>query len=252
MVKIYTFQDKSPHFIGWQAELLKRYLHDDYELIVMNNSSSVGLDIQIREECTKAGVRMEKVLKKDFSTGCFACAVPIQDCIDRFIGKDDENISVIMDSDLFLMKDFSFSSFMEGWDIAALPQSRDGGYEIIEYLWNCLVVLAPSAPNKASLHMGCGTILHGATDVGGMSYFYLRSNPTIRWRRIPSTGIIHDHPEVLGLIPENIRGDYNLDYGMEILNGEFLHFRGGSRWDNKTKEFYEAKENFIKKMVCCQ
>jgi hypothetical protein len=249
MVKIYTFADKSPGFIRWQNELLKRYLHDDYEFIVMNNASSGVLDKTIKFECNELGIRCEEVLKKDFSTGCYACAAPIQDCIDRFIGKDDENISVIMDSDLFLMKDFSFTSFMDGWNIAGIPQSRDAVYEIIEYLWNCLVIIHPSAPNKRSLHMGCGTIMHGACDVGGMSYFYLRANPELKWRRIPTTGVILDHPEVWALLPEKIRSEYDLDFGMEIIEGSWLHFRGGSRWDNKKKEFYEAKEAFINKMV---
>jgi hypothetical protein len=248
-VKIYTFADKAPDFIGWQAELFKRFLKDDYEFIVMNNSSSSRLDIQIRKECSNSDIHIEKVLKKDFNTGCFACAVPIQWTIDNFIGKDDDNISVIIDSDLFLMKEFSFTSFMEGWDIAGVPQSRDTGYDIIEYLWNVLVVIHPKAPSKSTIHMGCGAILHSPVDVGGLSYFYLRSNPEIRWMRINTTGIIPDHPEVLGMFPDNIRPDYKTDYQMEIINNEWLHFRGGSRWDNRPKEFYEEKEGFIKKLV---
>lgn len=249
MIKIYTFPDKAPQFIRWQNELLKRYLHDDYEFIVMNNASNSILNEEIVGECQDMRIRCIDVLKKDFSTGCFACAVPIQWTIDNYIGKDDENISVIMDSDLFLMKDFSFTTFMDGWDIAGVPQSRDGGYKIIEYIWNCILVLAPSAPDKWSLDMGCGTIYHAPCDVGAFSYFYLKSHPNIRWRRINSTGIIIDHPEVLDMFPSKIRGEYKLEYGMEILNGEFLHLRGGSRWDIKPKEFYEAKEEFIKKLV---
>jgi len=61
--------------------------------------------------------------------------------------------------------------------------------------------------------------------------------------------VILDHPEVLAILPEKIRADYNLDFGMEIIEGSWLHFRGGSRWDNKKKEFYESKEAFINKMV---
>jgi hypothetical protein len=167
----------------------------------------------------------------------------------RFIINDNAHISVIIDSDLFLMKDFSFDEYLADNDIAALPQSRDAGVYIVEYFWNCLVILSPAAPHKHTLDMGCGMIYHAPCDVGGLSHFYIKAHPNLKWLRIPSSGIITDHPEVISLLPEKIRGHYKLNYDMEVIQGSFLHLRGGSRWDNKPAEYYNEKEEFIKKLL---
>jgi hypothetical protein len=120
-VKIYTFADKVPSFIFWQYKSFKDHIQDDFEYIVMNNSSNPTLDFDIRNYCNSLAIQCIDVEKKDFSHGCFACAAPIQDCIDRFISKDKDCISVIIDSDVFSMKDFNFNQYMEGYDLGGIP-----------------------------------------------------------------------------------------------------------------------------------
>lgn len=249
-VKIYTFSDKAPYFIPWQYKTLKNFVTDDFEYIVMNNSSSKQLDEDIRNHCSSLAIKSIDVKKKDFTHACFSCAFPIQECIDEIIAKDKDCYSVILDSDIFLMKPFSFNEFMDGWDIAGVPQSRDGGYSIIEYMWNAFVIIDnDTCPRLDTLNFSCGTVMKGKLDVGGMTYFYFKQFPEVKWRRIPSTGIIHDHPDVMSLLPERVRKDYVFDFDMEVLEGRWLHFRGGSRWDVKKSSYYENKEAFIRKMV---
>ena len=132
MIKIYTIADKSPQFIGWQAKSFKDHLKDDYEFIVMNNSSSLDLDEAIQGECLNAGIKWINIENKDFSHPCFACSAPIQELIDRQIANDRENIAAIIDSDLFLMRDFSFKEFIEGYDMAGVMQARQADKGLIE------------------------------------------------------------------------------------------------------------------------
>ena len=248
-VKIYTFSDKAPYFIPWQFKSFKDHIQDDFEYIVMNNSSSATLDADIKNHCSSLAIQCIDVENKDFSHACFSCSEPIQECIDKYISKDKEYISVIADSDLFLMRDFSFNDYMEGWDIAGLPQSRDtGGGNIIEYLWNCLIIINTTAPNISKLKMWPGVLNHGHCDVGMASFFYLLYND-VKFKRIPTTNVIISHPEVLGLIPERVRDLYELRFDSEIIEGSFFHFRGGSRWDSKPSEYYESKEIFVQKLL---
>jgi hypothetical protein len=248
-VKIYTFSDKAPYFITWQAKLFNDFLKDDYEFIVMNNSSNSQLDIDIKNHCNANAIKCIDVENKDFSTAVYACSSPIQECIDKYISNDKDNISVILDSDLFLMREFSFNELIKDYDIAGIMQAREADKGvIIQYLWNCFLVINNTAPNIEKLCMWPGTINHAPTDVGGMSYFYLLYND-VKLKKIPCTGIIHDHPEVLGLIPEHVRNDYRIEFQSEIIEGSFFHYRGGSNWNNKSKEHHTQKQNFIKKLL---
>jgi hypothetical protein len=249
-VKIYTFADKAPYFIPWQYKSFKDHVQDDFEYIVMNNSSSTTLDSDIKNHCSSLAVQCIDVEHKDFSHACFACAAPVQESLDRFISKDRDCLSFIVDSDVFLMRDFNFNKYMEGWDMAGLPQSRETNGRIIEYIWNAFIIIDnDTCPNLETLDMGCGTYWHAPLDVGGFSYFYLQANPQLKFKRVPTSNLITNHPEVIGLIPEQVRNDYEFRFDMEVLQGDFLHFRGGSRWNVKTTEFYEAKENFIRILV---
>lgn len=248
-VKIYTFADKAPYFIPWQYKSLRDHLRDGFEYIVMNNSSNAKLDSDIKNHCNSLAINCIDVENKDFQTAVYACSAPIQECIDKYISQDCDCINAIIDSDVFLMRGFSFNEFIDGHDIAGIMQSRlaDKGV-IIEYLWNAFLVINSGAPNIDKLKMWPGTVNHAPLDVGGMSYFYLLYND-IKLKKIPCTGLITDHPDVISLIPERVRGGYKFEWDMEILEGRFLHYRGGSRWDNRPKEFYEEKEGFIRKLV---
>jgi hypothetical protein len=97
--------------------------------------------------------------------------------------------------------------------------------------------------------MGCGTIWKAPCDVGGMSYFYFKANPDTKWKKIPTTSIITNHPETMILFPDHVRGLYQFEFDMEFVEGSFLHFRGGSRWDKKDKYYYESKQEFIRKTI---
>lgn len=247
-VKIYIVSDKSPQFIGWQIKSIRDHLKDDFEYIVLNNSSSLDLDEQIQSECFLAGVKWFNIENKDFSHPCFSCSAPVQECIDKYISQDRESIHAIIDSDLFLTRDFSFNEIVEGYDLVGVTQARDTGMGVIEYLWNNFLIINSTAPNIHKLKMWPGTINHAHCDVGAMSYFYLLYND-VKLKRVPCTGIIIDHPEVMSLIPEHARSSYEFDMDMEIIEGSWLHFRGGSNWNYQSKEFYHKKEEFIKKVI---
>jgi len=247
-VKIYTFADKSPQFIEWQYKSFHKFVKDDFEFIVVNNASTESLEICINYECETLGIKCITAGKKDFSHACFSCAVPIQWCIDEIISKDVNCISAIVDSDLILFKNFSFNEFMVGYDLAGIPQSRDGGYKFIEYLWNCLLIFDnDTMPNIKNFDVGPGMIWKAATDVGGSTYYYLRNNPDCDVRRITNTSILV--PEFIDLFPEHAQPFYTLDLGMEIFEDCWLHYRGGSNWDNKSQEYHNKKQDFIKKLL---
>jgi hypothetical protein len=137
---------------------------------------------------------------------------------------------------------------MQGYDLAGIAQSRDGGYKIIEYIWNCFMIFDnDTMPDIKNFDVGPGMIWKAPGDVGAMTYFYLQNNPTCRWRRITNTSILVE--EFINLFPEHARPFYTLDIGMEIFEDCWLHYRGASNWDNKPEEYHNKKQDFIKKLL---
>lgn len=250
-VKIYTIADKTPFFIKWQYNSFKKHLKDDFELIILNNSSNEFLNQQNIQECNNINLNLIDVQQRDFSTGSFANARPIQYAIDEYISKDRNCISVAMDSDIFLMKDFSFNEYLGDYHIAGLPQAKHTGTKIIEYIWiGFIVINNDTAPNLKSLDIGCGMIWHAPIDSGGLSYFYLTGNPDLKWRRTIHSGIEPENlPEIISLFPESIRTEYPPELSFEVIEYCFLHYRGGSNWDNKSPEYHEIKRKFLRKLL---
>src|SRR4051812_20151878 len=123
MVKIYTFSDRRPDFITLQNKYFKKFLRDeDYALIVCNNASSDVLSNKIIETCAIENLQCLEA-DKDFTDPAKACEVPINSCLKKYIRNDSpENLSVVIDSDIFLFAPFSFQNYLTHYDIAGIVQ----------------------------------------------------------------------------------------------------------------------------------
>ena len=110
MVKIYTISDKRPDFIKLQHEGFVKYLQDtNYEFIVCNNGSKPELREEIESICSELKIKTLYV-KGEEADGAIATQVPLQYCFKNYILNDSkEDISVIIDSDIFLFNLISLS-----------------------------------------------------------------------------------------------------------------------------------------------
>jgi hypothetical protein len=202
MIKIYTYAHKRPDFIAIQFDSISKYLKDDYEYVVFNNAiDDENLSSQIEKECQKINIKCIKVqLQEDINNQNFidgseiqfinnngnykyanpnvACSYPLIWSFKNIISKDDnENIIVIIDSDMFFSRDISIKDLMTGYDIAFIPQYRNND---VHYMWNGFVIIDGSKNNLNEINWFCGRVNGQPVDVGGQTHFYLKNNPQLK------------------------------------------------------------------------
>lgn len=223
-VKIYTYSHNRPDFIKLQYETIKRHVKDDFEFIVFNNERpggdggydeiKIGEISQICEELNIECIRVEldpdlkylngiKMFEGDsYLNGNNACAYSFTWGWKKYIANNN-CLSVIIDSDMFFIRDISLNDEMEGYNFAYVPSYRyleqyknpeNPGKLAFKYPWNGIIFAKPhELPNVQDLSWGCGYVEGIAVDVGGEAYMYLeRNKDEIKERYIDQWGVLVD------------------------------------------------------------
>lgn len=247
-VKIYTWADKAPEFLYQQYETVKKFVKDeDWEFIVFNNVPATILDRQkkIKKICKELGVKCLDVRFRTLISGAAQiCAWGIFWAYHRFFRWEKDTIHVIFDSDMFFINDFNFNEYLGNNDICAIHQRRGE----IEYLWNGLVIMkGGQLPDKNYFDYRLGNINGERTDVGGKLYWWLKRNPDLKIRYIMHTGHLDVSKSII--LPKNLRSDYNPEYCFQFIENAILHYRAGSNWDKKSKDFVSAKQIYLNNLL---
>lgn len=247
-VKIYTWADKAPEFLYKQYETIKRFVTDeDWEFIVFNNVPALKFDRQreIKKFCKQNNVKCLDVRFRTFVTGASQiCAYGIHWAYHRFFRWQKDTIQVILDSDMFFIKEFNFNEYLGDNLIAAIHQRR--GH--IDYFWNGFVIMRGSdLPDKKHFNYYLSTIDGIRTDSGGNTYYWLKRNPDAKVKYIMHTG--HTDAAKIDLIPEAFRAEYKPEYCFQMIEDAILHYRAGSNWDKKNKDFVDTKKIYFNKLL---
>lgn len=247
-VKIYTWADKVPEFIYRQYETIKKFVKDDdWEFIVFNNTPVTILDRQskIKKICKELGIKCLDVRFRTFVSGAsYITGWGILWAYHRFFRWDKDSIHVILDSDMFFINDFNFNEFLGDNDMCAIHQRR----EHIEHLWNgFLFFRGASLPDKNNLDFRLGTVEGVRTDTGGNTYYWLKRNPDLKIKWIAHTK--HLDISKSEMLPEDIRGDYKTEYCFQFIENAILHYRAGSNWEKRPKDFVDKKKAYFNKLL---
>lgn len=247
-VKIYTWADKAPDFLYKQYETIKKFVKDeDWEFIVFNNVPAPKLDRQkkIKAICKELNVKCLDVRFRSLVSGAAQiCAWGIHWAYHRFMRWEKDTIHVILDSDMFLVNDFNFNEYLGDNDICAIHQERGE----IEYLWNGFVVFkGANLPDKSHFDYRLAKIDGERTDVGGRLHFWLKRNPDLKVRYIKHTGHLDISKSIM--LPENIRAEYKPEYCFQFIENSILHYRAGSNWDKKSKDFVDTKKKYFNTLL---
>jgi len=247
-VKIYTWADKAPEFLYKQYETIKKFVKDeDWEFIVFNNVPAPKLDRQkkIKEICKELNVKCLDVRFRSVVSGAAQiCAWGIHWAYHRFFRWEKDTIHVIFDSDMFFVSDFNFNEFLGKNDICAIHQRRGN----IEYLWNGFVIMrGGELPDKNYFDYRLGAINGQRTDVGGRLYWWMKRNPDLKIRYMIHTG--HLDVSKSKILPESIREDYKPEFSFQFIESSVLHYRAGSNWDKKSKDFVNEKKAYFDKLL---
>lgn len=245
MIKIYTFPDKRFDFINLQLKSLKDFCKDDFELIIMNNGSSTERIDAIKLEAEKNNLTHHFIENPIHSDPTIACAYPINQTLKKFIQQEKEaDLSIIIDSDMFLIQPFSFTDFVEDYEIAAVKQRRG---DDINYIWNGIVIINhKTIQHLQELDFGYQIINGHHMDVGGNTYFFFKKYPDTKIKNILHTSHIHPKNRNIKAFPKEILLEYDIEYCFELYESSILHYGRGSNWDGMPPDYHLNKTNFLK------
>lgn len=264
-ILIITHSYNRPEFIAIQHKTFKNFLKDkDYTFIVFNDAPDNATKESIDAMCRSLKINCIRIPQKihtyaylrrwpgeGFNSACVRCANVVQYSLNE-VGLHHNDIVVIIDSDMFLVKEFSIREFMHGFDLAGVPQSRNS---TVHYIWNGLVFLNMSTlPDKQLINFNCGRVNDIPVDVGGQLHHYLSSHPLLRIQYIDQWYL--RYPLSMVTLQEHKLNQATIDFILSepsnvefILNKTFLHYRGGTNWDAQSVTYHNRKMKQLMKYI---
>lgn len=224
MIHIFTTVVNRPDFVRIQKTLFDKFLLDEYQFHVVDDSIDDTISNKFKEICLENNIKYykktEKFIGHDASK---ACAVAIQWTFDELLKKNHStDIVFLCDSDMFLVDKFSIADYMKDVIIAGLPQWR----EHIKYVWNGIMFfdMKKITDLDDNLNFDCGYVDGVLTDVGGHMYYYFKKN------NIDMKETDVEYPTHFNDI-ELQNGEVTKGYNFELhLDGKFLHYRAATNW----------------------
>lgn len=287
MIKIYSIHFNRPDFVHLQAKTLKRFLKDDYELIIVNNSNDQNIFERISKSCSDERLR-EFVVSSNISRQAaqaypgYHHSIAMNDVLEKEISKQ-EDICVILDGDVFLMGEYSFSERMKDCQMLGALQHRKGRYWLtpvviamkphllrdfddVNLIGSHIYNTSPDDIMKDSSHYPrlingsymfdcpvCNGLVnndpefHIPLDTGGNLYMYLKSHPEVKVKKAFSSS--HLKSSNSHVLPEKFRERYTEDFAFEFYDSKFLHYCRSSNWDHKTDAYHTNKTRLLIDMI---
>ena len=243
-----------PDFIEIQAKTFKKFMLDEYEFVVFNDANNPRIKQKVIDACNKHSVRCVNIPPEVHGSRqqpSERTSDSIQYSLD-ILGFDHDGIVCILDSDMFLIKPFSFKNFLKDFDLMGVPQTR--GH--VNYLWNGLVIFKMNVlPNKRSIDFNCGWIEAQPTDTGGQTYYYLKNNPSLKIKYCPETSsywLPSTNEELKSLGFDNVTIDFIHLLKIDPASGmsfdgdnHFLHYYAGGNWNRKSEDYHRNKTKML-------
>lgn len=258
---IMTHCYNKPEFISWQARTFEKFLRDDYEFIVFNDTPNEELFNETEEICSSLNLQTV-IVPQEIHLGrenpSEACADTIQYMMNT-VGFDYPGIVMLIDSDMFLIRDLNVEELLNNHDIAALAQVKDGKNGPVTYMLpNLIIFNMLTCPDRQTLNFDLGFIDEVNTDTAGFTHYYLKDHPELKWLKTNIHYQLTDkdlklNPELIDTyarfpilwdIMINKRFDYEF-----YIDCAFLHFRAGSNWNKMEEGKLSAKSQLLSNCI---
>ena len=269
-------------YIKFQYLSLKKFITNEYEFIVINDSkdkkcytnyNNDNLNIDITNICKFYNIECInfnqndhinrqilypyeinddfKEIKNNPNSRCADVTQFMLNLFNKKYSSLDNNILIILDSDMFFVQNINLESIIEDYDIVAIQQSRKNN---VKYLWNGIVIINPKKlKNLNEMNWNCGFVNSEPTDVGGYTHFYIEKyKPNIKYINYN----IYSYPETViksNSLPLNIKNFFldickikkNNSCNKEYIANSIIHLRGGGNWDHQGIDTMDKQNKLI-------
>ena len=232
--RIFTIVFNRPDILEQQINSFKKNLKNKFEFnVVYDTRDNIFLE-QFKEICNRNGVNFYHHPSSPGKSPSFYGADTLQWTYNNIISVEDEDSNILtVDHDIFLLDEFDIEDFMNGYDIAGLPQKR--GH--ITYPWQGLLFFKKKILENKDFNFYPLIVEDQSLDACGGLYSILRDKNT----RYKETDVLYADT----FLDINL-SEYDDGYGFELhIDQKFLHYRNACYWNNN----YELPLNSKKKEI---
>lgn len=225
MIHIFTSVVNRPDFVILQDKLFKKFLKNQYQFHVVDDSIDSEISNQFNSICSDNNFSYYKKPERTVQMNpAQACADTVQWTYDNIIRKNHKNdIVFFCDSDLFLIDDFDISEYMSDAIIAGLPQKRGS----VTYMWNGIMFFNMPKITDLDINFSDGIVEGEMTDVGGNTYYYFKKNNIEMKKTDEECPVYPTHYNDIDLQNEDVTRGYNFELHLDC---KFLHYRAATNW----------------------
>ncbi len=253
---IMTYVYNRPDFIELHTKTFNAFLKDEYEYVVFNDAPNTTMCQIIEQTCKKLDVRCFRVPphKPHRQAPGYRHIDGITYSLNT-LGFDHNDIVIMIDADMFLIKPFSAAQYLKEFDFIGGYQYRSKNGIKVVYTFPGLVFMnMPKLPNKRTISFEGGFINKLACDVGGETHYYFQNNPSLKlklYTAFSKDGLPKDAQSLrkLGYDENSIHLILDLDrkYGFQFHGDtNFIHYyAGGSNWPGYSKDYLKIKDRFF-------
>lgn len=277
-VLIITHNYNGPQFIELQQKTFRKFLKDEYEFVLFNDAKDETTARQIEQTCHSWNVTHIRIpqeihnrpyLKRlpgdSFQRPNIRHANCCQYSMD-ILGFNHEEIVIMIDSDMFLIRTFDVEEYMNNKDIAAFMKGSKTptGQEIVHLCPALCFFDMRKLPDIHSLNFNCGTVKGASVDSGGWTYHYLEQHPQLN---ISYINCLASYKLFLGNYDMQIQANSTISNSAKIdsyvthgfnekeiqfllkkpdtfeffLDNIFVHYHGGSNYNNQSAAYHKNK-----------
>ena len=231
VVQIFTSVVNRPDFIPLQHQLFQKFLKDEYQFHIVDDSIDSEISNQFQSICLENNFSYYKKPERKIPMNpAQACADTVQWTYDNIIRKNHRNdIVFFCDSDLFLIDEFNIEDYMSDAIIAGLPQKRGE----VTYMWNGIMFFNMLKINDLNIDFSDGVVEDEMTDVGGHTYYYFKKNNIEMKKTDEEFPLYPTHFGDIEIQNDQVTKGYNFELH---LDGKFLHYRAATNWHSNWRD----------------
>ncbi len=260
-VLIITHAFSRPDMIELHVKTFNAFLKEDYELVVFNDASNDDMRRSIESTCKKLAVKCYRVpqeMHKHLNSPGHRHMDGIRYAF-QTVGFQHDGPLMLIDGDMFLIKPLSVFEFLDGYDIMGVEQVRENARLRVSHFSPALIFInMKTAPNIRTINFDGNYVEDVMVDVAGQTYYYIKNNPTLRYRFLSmesTSRLPHDKKVLQELGYDNMAITFFLglprDYCFEFYGDNyFLHYyAGASNWPGYGANYIEEKNHYFRKFI---
>lgn len=211
VIYIFTTAYNRPEFIELQHKTFNKFLKDDFEQIIFNDASEFQMEQLINNECAKYSIRCFRVPQQlhhcyapsDLGsflnnnihsfTASFRHGDGLQFAFEA-LGFNHDDIVVTLDSDIFLVRDFSIREYLKDHQVSGVPLYKfydtpaynKPGYPFLADSPHVSMIFfdIPKMPDVKSLIFKPGMLSYAFYDTGNLLQYYFHSHSDIKFKHM--------------------------------------------------------------------